>query len=113
MATRRDKPTVIGKEVKNQRAKVVVTYDDDHVVEFNPNRPRWLLDMEQRFGVQSPETHEQVFWLAHHVCGDGVEFDDWVDMIADVDMVDLERQRAQQTAKGKADVSGERLSSTG
>lgn len=106
----KSEPKVIGKTVQNQRAKVVVTYDDDRVVEFNPNRPRWLLDMEQRWGVQSPETHEQVFWLAHHVCGDGMEFDDWVDSVADVDTVDLARERAQ---KGLPAKSGEGSSSTG
>lgn len=70
-----------------RRAKVVVRFDDGTVKEFNPNRPRFLLDMEKRFGVQTPERHEHVVWLAHHALGKGVPFDDWVDTIEEMDSI--------------------------
>ena len=90
------------KDVPQQRAKVVVVYDDETVEEFNPNRPRYLLDMEKEWGVQSPETHEQVFWLAHHVLAKDVDFDKWVDTVADVDTVDLAAQRGDAAGEGRS-----------
>jgi hypothetical protein len=82
------------------RAEVVVYYDDQREERFNPNRPRHLLDMEKRFGVQQPETHEQVFWLAHHVVAPDVPFDQWVDTVADVDTI--ERDGGAQQGEGSS-----------
>ena len=68
------------------QSKAVVFYDDGSQQEFNPNRPRLLLDMENRYHVQTPETHQQVFWLAHHAVAPDEDFDLWVDRVAEVKM---------------------------
>lgn len=64
--------------------KIRVTYDDGSIDEFNPNRPRWLLDMEKKFGVQTPERHEHVAWLAHRALAYEKPFDDWIDTVAEI-----------------------------
>jgi hypothetical protein len=70
--------------------RAVVTFDDGKTVTFNPKRPRLLLDLEREFGVQAPETHEQMLWMAHRAVGDGKDFDAWVDTIEDVDLEEAE-----------------------
>lgn len=86
------------------KAKVVITYEDGTIEEFNPNRPRLLLDMERKFGVQEPETHAHVNWLAYHALvelkgkDDALGFEDFVDSIDDMDTIQSE---------GDADKSGE------
>lgn len=88
------------------KARVDVTFDDEHVESFNPNRPRLLLDMENRFGVQQPERHEHIVWLAHHALvtlkGGGLPLDDWTNTVEDIDTIDLSEQE-----KGDGDPSGE------
>jgi hypothetical protein len=84
------------------KSKATVWYDNGDSEEFNPNRPRLLLDMEDKFGVQTPDTHHQVFWLAHRAVGGGKDFDEWVDGVEEV-VMDVD----------KADSSGEGRSSTG
>lgn len=78
------------------KAKIVVEYDDGSVETFNPNRPRLLLDMEQKFGVQSPETHEHMTWLAHRALARDKKFDEWLDTVAD-----LEFDAGEQTESGE------------
>lgn len=77
------------------RAKIVVTYDDGRTEDFNPNRPRFLLDMENRWNVQSPERHEHIVWLAHHALvvskGGDMPLEDWVDTVEDIDTINLEQ----------------------
>ena len=63
------------------RARMVVRFEDGSVKEFNPNKPRLLLDMEKRFGVQTPERHEHIAWLAHHALAPDEPFDKWVDSV--------------------------------
>lgn len=70
------------------RQRIVVYYDDGTKAEFNPNRPRLLLDMEKKFGVQTPDTHAQVFWLAHHALGGDTPFEEWVDTVDDLEDID-------------------------
>jgi hypothetical protein len=77
------------------RARMIVTYDDGQVVDFNPNRPRYLLDMENRFGVQQPEKHEHMVWLAHHVVAPDEPLDEWIDRVADIDAEDLSAEASE------------------
>jgi hypothetical protein len=60
---------------------MVVRFEDGEVKEFNPNKPRLLLDMEKRFGVQTPERHEHIAWLAHRALAKDEPFDSWVDSV--------------------------------
>lgn len=71
-------------------SRIVVRYEDGTSVEFNPNKPRLLLDLEKRWSVQVPEKHQHVFWLAHHAVGGDEPFDEWVDRVEEVDTVDDE-----------------------
>jgi hypothetical protein len=68
----------------------VVHYEDGKTAEFNPNKPKLLLAIEKQFGVQSPEKHEHIFWLAHFAVGGDVPFDDWIDKVEEVDTVGVE-----------------------
>lgn len=72
------------------KAKVVVTFEDGTTQTFNPNKPRLLLDMERKFGVQEPERHEHIAWLAYHALvelkgKDEPSFDDFIDSVEDFD----------------------------
>lgn len=70
--------------------RIVVVFDDGSKQEFNPNRPRFLLDMERKFGVQTPERHEHIAWLAHHALAKGKDFDEWIDTVEEFESVDPE-----------------------
>lgn len=87
-------------EQYRQAAKVVVQYDNGDVEEFNPNRPRTLLDMEKRWGVQQPETHEQVIWLAHHVLQPDKDWDEWIDTVAELHTIDLTEDKDKKAGEG-------------
>jgi hypothetical protein len=82
-------------------ARIVVRYEDGTVSEFNPNKPRLLLDLEKRFGVQVPERHEHVFWMAHHAVGGSEPFDDWVDRVEEVETQDDGEPAAEGGDEGK------------
>lgn len=87
------------------RAKVVVTFDDGTVEEFNPNRPKLLLDMERKFGVQEPERHEHIAWLAFHALvelkGKDDKFDAWIETVEDFDSTTTD----SEADSGEADPS--------
>ena len=68
-------------------AKIVVRYEDGTEKSFNPNKPRLLLDLEKKYGVQAPEKHEHLFWLAHRAVGGDTPFDEWVDSVEEVDAI--------------------------
>lgn len=51
------------------RATITVTYEDGREEKFNPNKPKFLLAMERKFGVQVPEKHEHISWLSWHALG--------------------------------------------
>lgn len=85
------------------KARVVVVYDDGQVAEFNPRRPRLLLDFEDKFHVQAPDTHAQLFWMAHHALAQDTPFDEWVDGVDDVDWIEEDAQ--DEAGEGKADQS--------
>ena len=89
------------------KAKIVVTFDDGSTAEFNPNRPRLLLDMEKRYGVQSPERHEHVAWLAWHalveIKGEKTPLDEWIDTVDEFDTVSLDDEAGDGDSEGKAD----------
>lgn len=71
-----------------ERAKVRVEFDDGSSTEFNPNKPKLLLAMEREFGIQVPEKHEHICWLAWHALGrpDG-DLDTWLDRVEYVEEV--------------------------
>lgn len=49
----------------SDKPMLVVEYDDGRDNdEINPNRPKFLLAMERKFGVSQPEKHEHYLWLA-------------------------------------------------
>lgn len=80
------------------RARVVVRFDDGSTEEFNPNRPRYLLDMEKKFGVQSPERHEHIAWLAHHALAKDTPFDQWIDGVTEFDTVEDDDEESEGKA---------------
>ncbi len=95
--------------VAARRAKMIVTMDDGSVHEFNPNRPRLLLDMEKRWGVQTPERHEHVVWLAHHALKVDEPLDEWVDGVEDIVAMSAEEIAAAEAMdEGKAGAGTDR-----
>ena len=68
--------------------KVIVYFEDGTEGSFNPNRPRLLLDLEDTFGVQAPETQAQFFWMAHRALAPEIPFDKWIDTIEDCESVE-------------------------
>lgn len=86
-------------------SRIVVHYDDGSTETFNPNRPRFLLDMEKRFGVQTPERHEHIAWLAHHALASDQKFDDWVDTVEEFESVEPEDLPDKGDASGEPDPS--------
>lgn len=71
----------------SSRAMLRVEYVDGETVDFNPNRPALLLAMERKYGVQSPDKHEHVFWLAHSAVANGERFAEWLDRVESVEPV--------------------------
>ena len=69
------------------RSKVRVEYEDGSTVEFNPNKPLFLLAMERKFKVQEPETHEQLYWLAWYALGSEPKLGPFNDWVKDVEYV--------------------------
>lgn len=84
-----------------RRARIIVRFDDGHTEEFNPNRPRFLLDMEKRFGVQAPERHEHVAWLAHHALAADKPFEAWIDSVEELDSVAVDDDDDEKSEEGK------------
>lgn len=72
-------------------ARITVTYEDGTTVDFNPNKPRLLLDLEKRWNVQVPERHEHVFWLAHRAVAGDEPYDEWVDRVEEVETKAVEK----------------------
>lgn len=67
---------------------LVVTFDGGETKTINPNRPLFLLLLEREFGVQSPETNEQLAWLAWTGLGrPGDSLESWLDEVDDIDTV--------------------------
>lgn len=80
------------------RVSLVVTLDNGETKEVNPNRPLLLLQLERKFGVQRPESHEQMAWMAWQGLGNpGNSLEDWLEGVADIDT----------KVEKDADVSGE------
>jgi len=78
---------VEAEEAAPRSARIIVHFDDGTSATLNPNRPRLLMDMEKRWGVQEPETHTQIAWLAHHAVGGEEDFDSWVDRVEEFETV--------------------------
>lgn len=69
-----------------ERAKITVEYEDGSTESFNPNKPKFLLAMERKFGVSVPEKHEHIVWLAWHALGEpGDSLNKWVDTVEYID----------------------------
>lgn len=83
-------------------ARITVTYEDGSVVEFNPNKPRLLLDLEKRWNVQVPERHEHVFWLAHRAVGGDEPYDEWVDRVEEVETRSLDEDKGDAEGKDQS-----------
>lgn len=81
---------------KSTRRVIRVEFDDGKAETFNPNRPSLLIAFETEFGVQQPQTHAQLAWLAWHALGraSGVGFEEWVDAVASIDADEVEVGKA-------------------
>jgi hypothetical protein len=75
-------------DLREGQARIVVHYDDGRRAVFNPNRPRLLLNMEAKWGVQQPDKHEQIAWLAHHAVAPGEPYEDWVDTVDEFESIE-------------------------
>lgn len=71
------------------RVRVVVTYEDGKVAEFNPRKPRLLLNFEEKYGTVEAveESAASMIRLAHMALGGKTGFDTWVDKIDDIELV--------------------------
>lgn len=56
-------------EAPRTRQNLRVEYTDGTAARLNPNRPALLIAFELEHGVQQPQTHAQIAWIAWHGLG--------------------------------------------
>ena len=80
---------------ETKRRVVRVWYEDNTFDVVNPNRPKLLLVFEVEHGKETPETVRENMWLIWHALGrPAASLDDWIETVAEVEWLDVERGKA-------------------
>lgn len=85
----------MSKQQTRTSKRLVIVYDDGRVERINPNRPKLLIAFEMEHGVQQPQTHAQIAWLAWHALGRPADsIDAWLDTVEEIDADEVEMGKA-------------------
>lgn len=92
--------------LRPSRASVTVTYEDGHTESYHPNKPKFLLAMERKFGVQVPEKHEHMAWLSWHALGRPKDtLEAWLEDVEFIEEDDGSDSDGEGTHSGESDPS--------